>query len=143
MTWTNPLLPATSMVILTAMVWIRLYIERISEMRSSRISAQQLSTSHQSDALLRNTLASDNFKNLFEIPVLFYVLCVALVATHTQAPFFGVGLWLFVGLRAAHSLIHCTYNNVMHRFTVYLLSTVLLFVMWIQFGLALLKTTSI
>lgn len=139
MTWTNPLLPATAMVVLTASVWVRLYLERITEMRASRIPAQRLATLHQSDAILRKTLASDNFKNLFEIPVLFYVLCIALVITHTQTSFLNVGLWLFVVLRTAHSLIHCSYNNVMHRFTVYLLSTLLLFVMWIQFGLTLIE----
>ncbi|MFP5418541.1 MAG: MAPEG family protein [Gammaproteobacteria bacterium] len=137
MIWTHPLVPATAMVALTAVVWVRLFIERIAEMRARRIPAQGLATSHQSDALLRNTLAADNFKNLFEIPVLFYVLCVALAITPTQTAFSGVGLWLFVVLRAAHSLIHCSYNNVMHRFTVYLLSTVLLFAMWVEFGLAL------
>jgi len=140
MTWTNPLVPATAMVVLTATVWVRLFLERFAEMRASGIHAQQLATSQQSDAILRKTLASDNFKNLFEIPVLFYVLCIALVITHTQTPFLNVGLWLFVVLRTAHSLIHCSYNNVMHRFTVYLLSTVLLFALWMQFGLALIST---
>ncbi len=38
------------------------------------------------------------------------------------------------GLRALHSLIHVTYNRVMHRFLVYVSSTVLLFGMWIAFA---------
>ena len=29
--------------------------------------------------------------------------------------------WSFVALRAVHSLIHCSYNRVMHRFVAYLL----------------------
>jgi hypothetical protein len=45
------------------------------------------------------------------------------------------GSWLFVGLRALHSAIHCTYNNVLHRFYVYVTSTVLLFALWTWFGI--------
>ena len=37
---------------------------------------------------------------------------------------------MYVALRYVHSFIHLTYNRVMHRFTVYVLSTVILFVLW-------------
>jgi hypothetical protein len=40
--------------------------------------------------------------------------------------------WGFVILRIAHSAIHCSYNRVMHRFTVYLISCLLLMFMWIR-----------
>jgi len=36
-----------------------------------------------------------------------------------------------------HSAIHCTYNNVMHRFFVYVTSTVLLFGLWAWLGIQL------
>ncbi len=118
------------------MVWVRLYVERIGEMRSRRINPQSISTS--SSQALQHIKASDTFSNLFEVPVLFYVLCISLAVTQTVTPWFIYGAWIFVFLRAAHSYINITYNRVMHRFYAYAASTVLLFVMWAGFGIRLL-----
>ena len=40
-------------------------------------------------------------------------------------------------MRVAHSLIHCTYNKVMHRLAVFLASFGLLVALWIAFFLSL------
>ena len=124
----NPLLlPLLAMVSLTLLVWVRLYTVRIPEMKRSRIDPQRLAGSADK-GLLKDTRASDNFINLFEVPVLFYVLVLASITSGINDPAL-VGLaWAFVALRAAHSAIQCTYNRVMHRFTVYALATVSLFV---------------
>ena len=136
MTSSRILLPCVALVALTAIVWVRLYVDRIGEMRSRRIRAQALATSREAQTLQRVN-AADNFRNLFEVPVLFYALCIALAATGMATTFFVVGAWAYVLLRAVHSFIHITYNRVMHRFTVYVLSTVLLFVMWCAFAVHL------
>ena len=75
----------------------------------------------------------DSEVNLFEVPVLFYVLCIAIAITGGSTPGFVAAAWTYVGLRALHSLIHVTYNHVIHRFLVYVSSTVLLFGMWAVF----------
>lgn len=129
------LLPLVAMVVLTFMVWVRLYVDRISELRSRRISAQDISTSRQMAERLNNTTAADNFKNLFEMPVLFYVFCLTIFVTQTVTAVFVGGSWLYVLLRAAHSVIHCTYNNVLHRFAVYATSSLLLFGLWFMVGI--------
>lgn len=139
MTGLHPLLPAVAMVAVTAVVWVRLYVQRIGEMRRRRITPNQLATSGQAASTLHETSAADNFRNLFEVPVLFYVLCLALYATHLGGPFLLIGCWLFVALRAAHSAIQCTYNTVMHRFYVYFVSTVLLFVLWAWWAVELIR----
>jgi hypothetical protein len=133
----HPLLPAVAMVAVTAVVWVRLYIQRIGEMRRRRIPPGDLATSRQAAGVLKDVSAADNFRNLLEVPVLFYVFCLALYATHRQDALALGGCWLFVVLRAVHSAIHCTYNNVMHRFYVYLISTVLLFALWARLGVEL------
>lgn len=136
-TTTAMLAPCVGMVALTALVWVKLYVDRIREMRRRRIDPQSLATSGARAEILQETAASDNFRNLFEVPVLFYVLCVAVTATGTATPALVAAGWAFVALRALHSLIHVTYNRVMHRFTVYAASTLLLFGMWAAFALAL------
>jgi hypothetical protein len=47
--------------------------------------------------------------------------------------------WAFVALRGLHSIIHCTYNKVLHRFTAYLASSLVLFLMWIRIGIYILS----
>ena len=133
----NVLLPAAAMVALTALVWMRLYVQRIGEMRRRRISPDELATARQAASTLQDVSAADNFRNLFEVPVLFYALCLALYVTHRQGVALLAPCWLFVVLRAVHSAIHCTYNNVMHRFLVYVTSTVLLFGLWAWLGIQL------
>jgi len=129
--------PCVGMVSLTALVWVKLYVDRIGEMRRKRVDPQSLAMSGAKAAILQDTAASDNFRNLFEVPVLFYVLCLAVTATGSATPAFVAAGWAYVALRALHSLIHVTYNRVMHRFAVYAASTLLLFAMWAAFALDL------
>lgn len=126
-------LPCAAMVGLTALVWVKLYWDRIGEMRARRIDAQELATVRAAAGKLERPGAADNFRNLFEVPVLFYLLCVALVLTGGSTSAFVAAAWAYVALRALHSLIHVTYNRVMHRFLAYVASTLLLFGMWIAF----------
>ncbi|MEQ1527387.1 MAG: MAPEG family protein [Gallionella sp.] len=99
-------LPCVALVVLTAMVWIRLYVERIGEMRARRIRPQVLASAREVTQALQNVNAADNFRNLFEVPVLFYVLCISLAVTQLATPLDILAAWSFVALRAAHSLIH-------------------------------------
>jgi hypothetical protein len=69
---------------------------------------------------------SDNFKNLFELPVLFYALALYLFATVQVDAIYVYAGWIFVAFRALHSAVHCTFNRVMLRFYLYLISAVAL-----------------
>ena len=125
-------LPCAAMVGLTAAVWVKLYADRLGEMRRRRIAPQALATAHASSQLERPQ-AAENFRNLFEVPVLFYLLCVALALNGGATPGLVGAAWGYVFLRAVHSLIHVTYNRVTHRFLAYVASTLLLFGMWAVF----------
>ena len=130
---TDPVwLPFAAMVALTAAVWIKMYADRLGEMRARRIDPQALAAAR-ATAELERPQAAENFRNLFEVPVLFYVLCIALVLNGGSTRGFVAAAWAYVGLRALHSLIHVTYNRVTHRFLVYVASTLLLFGMWATF----------
>ena len=132
------LLPVIALVLLTAIVWVRLYVERIRELRRRGIDPQSLATAASAAQTLQSVQAADNFRNLFEVPVLFYALCAVLAFTQSVSPLFVMGAWLYVALRYIHSFIHLTYNRVIHRFTVYVLSTVILFVLWGVLGVQVL-----
>ncbi len=131
---TDPIwLPCGAMVGLTALVWFKLYADRLGEMHARRIDPQQLATVRDGVGKLERTAAADNFRNLLEVPVLFYVLCAALAINGGSTPALVAAAWAYVTLRALHSIIHVTYNRVVHRFLVYVASTLLLFGMWIAF----------
>jgi len=69
---------------------------------------------------------ANNIRNQFQIPVLFFVLVLALFA-HGSVDIFALVLaWAFVGSRVAHSYIHIGSNYVPHRTRFFKLS--LLFV---------------
>ena len=132
-------IPCVALVVLTAIVWVRLYVERIAEMRAKRIKPQALATSREATQTLQHVNAADNFRNLFEVPVLFYVLCVSLAITQLVTPLYLWGAWFYVALRTAQSFIHLTYNRVMHRFVTYAASTLLVYIMWVSFGVSILS----
>ena len=132
-------LPCAAMVGVTALVWVKLYADRLGEMRKRGIAPQAVATAREAAGQLQRTQAAENFRNLFEVPVLFYLLCVALAVSGATTPGFVTAAWGYVALRALHSLIHVTYNRVVHRFLAYVASTVLLFGMWIAFVATLLR----
>jgi hypothetical protein len=131
------LAPVFAMAGITFLVWLRLYMVRIPEMRRRRIHPQSVASSAAKLGAYEDTRASDNFVNLFEMPVLFYVAAFVAILGGAVAPV-SLGLaWAYVALRAVHSLIQCTTNRVMHRFTVYSISSLVLLALWIWLALQL------
>jgi hypothetical protein len=137
------LLPAAAMVLLTAIVWVRMYVVRVGEINEKKLEPQSIRNSVLGAAAFERVEAADNFKNLFEVPVLFYALVACLAAWDHVTPLFVAGAWAFVGLRALHSFIHCTYNVVMHRFYVYAAGTVVIFALWGVFAFRLLAARAV
>ncbi|MGO4549515.1 MAPEG family protein [Lysobacter sp. 2RAF19] len=122
--------PAFALVGLTAVVFVRMYWLRLAELGRGRIDAQAVATSSEMARLLTDTRASDNFRNLFELPVLFYAAVFVAMSTHLVTPISIALAWIFVVLRVLHSAVHCTYNRVMHRFLLYVAGALVLFTWW-------------
>jgi hypothetical protein len=120
-----------ALVVLTFVVGLRMLLVRTREMREKRVHPQAASNSLQMAARLQNVQAADNFRNLCEVPVLFYALVATALALGYTPGWLVAGAWAFVALRIVHSAIHCTYNRVMHRFAVFGASFLLLVVLWV------------
>lgn len=132
-------LPGLAMAALTFVVWWAMYFQRIGQMKRERIHPQAVATSIQAAARLTESNRADNFRNLFELPVLFYfALTVAHLSGQVNAATLALA-WLFVALRVMHSAIHCTYNKVMHRFYAYLAGGLALWALWGVLGYGLLR----
>ena len=85
------------------------------------------------------SIPNRNLMNLLEMPVLFYVACLTLYVTKNVDAMLLVLAWIYFALRAAHSLVHLTYNRVRHRLIVYAASNVVLAMIWIRLFQALTK----
>lgn len=132
------LLPPAALVFLTGLVFVQLYRERIAEIRARRIHPQQVATAKQMQDTMQNVAASDHFRNLFEVPVLFYALCGFLAITQLTNLLLLACAWGYVALRAAHTYVHLTSNQGIRRFQLFFASTIVLYVMWALFALRLL-----
>jgi len=74
-----------------------------------------------------------NLMNLLELPILFYVLCLTLFVAERVTELQVYLAWTYVALRAMHSLVHLTFNNVIVRLTFFALSNLVLMAMWLLF----------
>ncbi|MGB5290677.1 MAG: MAPEG family protein [Lysobacterales bacterium] len=129
------LLPLLAQVALTFIVMTSMYRGRVAEMKSKKIHPQQIKTREKSKHFLTDSApASDNFSNLFELPVLFYTAILLTLILMVQDSILVILAWTFVISRYLHSFIHVTYNRVMHRFYMYLLSSFLLLAYWVRLG---------
>jgi hypothetical protein len=125
------LVPLLALVFLTFLVWVYMYVTRLSEIKRKSIDPQTLNTRAQGQALLTDSPAqADNLKNLFELPVLFYIAVLLALVLMIQDKFLVQLAWSYVALRYVHSVVHCTYNRVMHRFIAYAASSLILMLMW-------------
>ena len=130
-------LPAFAMVALTFIVLAVMFSRRVAQMKRDRIHPQKVATSQQAAALYTDVAPADNFRNLFEMPVLFY-LALVIAALTAQVSSLVLGLaWTYVAARVLHSAIHCSYNKVMHRFRAYALSAFVLLALWCVLGYGL------
>jgi hypothetical protein len=127
--------PMATLIAWTAVAWIALYVQRFSEMRERRIDPQRLFNRKARVDILRRTSAADNFNNLLELPTLFHLaMLVALVVAGDDALLLRMA-WVYVALRVLHSLVHITYNRVVHRFAAYAASTLVLFAIWVRLAM--------
>jgi hypothetical protein len=131
--------PFFTMIFLTLAVWIYMYARRIPFIQKSNLSPQQLTLmefARISPPAVANP--SDNLKNLFEIPTIFYGLVLYLYVTNQVDMVYLVASWVFVTFRVFHSAVHCTINIIVLRFWLYFVSTVAVWFIAIRAALRLL-----
>ena len=123
------LLPLLALVLLTAIVAVWMFRRRVAEVRARGIRVQTLATTAQMGTL-EDTGASDNFRNLFETPLLFFAAALTIYAAALTSLPYVLLAWLYVALRVVHSAIQCTYNKVRHRMRAFIASIFVLWIIW-------------
>ena len=123
--------PFFATIFLTAVVWVYMYVRRIRFITANQFSGAEMAIPGRLAELSPPAVSnpSDNLKNLFEIPVLFYAIALYLVVANQVDAAHVVSAWIFAGFRALHSAVHCTVNVIMLRFVLYFVSCLALFTM--------------
>lgn len=126
--------PFLSMMIITMIVWVYMYIRRGRYMFKNGIRPGALATPEAVNRALPDEVngPSNNLKNMFELPVLFYALCLFLFLTGRVNVVYLYSAYIFVIFRAVHSLVHCTVNIVSLRFFAYVISSAALWFMIVK-----------
>jgi len=77
------------------------------------------------------TRVQRNFLNQFEMPVLFFVVCLAAAQFGKADMVMVYAAWAYVAVRLIHAIVHISVNKVMVRFRLFFLSNLILMFMWV------------
>ena len=125
--------PFLSVMLLTLLVWLYMYSKRIPFLQRGKVNLNELTPgelARMSPPAVANP--SDNLKNLFELPTLFYALALYLFVTNKVDSIYLIAAWIFAGFRVLHSAMHCTVNIVILRFWLYFISATALWFMLVR-----------
>ena len=124
------LYPAFAMMALTFLCMFRLGLMRYAAVRRGEIDPRFFVLFRGYEEPDKLAVASRHVVNLFEAPLLFYVITVMAFVTG-QSGTWVVGLaWAYVALRVFHTYIHLTTNVVLTRFRIFVVSMFVLIALW-------------
>jgi hypothetical protein len=117
--------PVLAQVLLTLVMFIVLGARKAKAIRAGKVNREQ--------AALDNRVwpeyvvkVSNNIANQFEVPMLFYILCVVLFSINAAGTVAIVLAWLFVASRYAHAWVHVGSNYVPVRMRLFMVGCVIL-----------------
>ena len=129
--------PVIALVGLTFAVGVRTYFVRVGAARARRVRIGDFRYGESANVPGEVSLPNRNLMNLLEMPVLFYVACIVAYVTGAADGLALALAWLYVTLRLAHTLVHLTYNNVLHRLAAFAASNVVLLLLWVRLTILL------
>lgn len=129
--------PLMTMVFLTFLVTIRLMIVTTGATfrKDVKYSFFRLFNTPGVETPFSIESARQHYKNMFELPILFYLLCILLIFFNNITSIDVYLAWGFVISRIIHSIIRIPNQNVNYRFTAFSIGFIILLIEWILFGL--------
>ena len=125
------LYPSFVMMALTIFCMVRLGLLRWAAVNRGEVDPRFFSLYRGYEEPEKLAAYSRHVVNLFEAPLLFYVIIMTAFVTG-QSGIWLLGLaWAYVGLRFFHSYVHLTSNVVLIRFRIFVVSMLTLSVLWV------------
>ena len=130
MTVQEVLLPLFAEVILTFLLLFALAPLRTRDFKTGVTQPQNIAL-REPNWSRRTLQIGYSYSNQFELPVLFYVLTILAYFTHRAGVVFVALAWLFVIFRYLQAYVHVTSNKVRVRGSFFILSAVVLAIIWL------------
>lgn len=124
--------PMATMFLLNMIVMFLMLYFRVKAVRTRKVSPRYFKLNKGADIPDHLVALSQNYNNLLELPVLFYIICLAALLINSNIEYFVICAWLYVVLRYSHSFIHITYNHILHRLAAFTASSIVLILMWVK-----------
>lgn len=126
--------PTFALVALITLIWFWLVLARMGHIRRNPPRAEDFASGENALRYFQPVeMPSNNFSNLFEMPVLYFALIPLLLFTDQASQVQVTLAWVYVAMRGLHSFIHIVVRKVVWRATVYWISSGVLIAMWIGF----------
>ena len=129
--------PMLAMFLWTVVVMLRNLQVRVVAVRRGEINTRYFELLKGAEPPEAVQKTGNHFRNLTEMPPLFYIICLAVMFMGRTDVNFIVLAWSYVALRVGHSLIHLTVNKVPPRFFLFAASNIVLLIMWVRLALVL------
>ncbi len=126
--------PLIGLVVLTLLVTIRLLYFAINSILTGKVHIKQFRI-YDGEFPTNFQSARQHYKNMFEMPILFYILCILLIINNNYTQFDVIVAWGFVLFRVLHSLARLPNRDVNLRFGLFTGSFIMLVIGWINFSL--------
>lgn len=125
--------PLGAMALLTFIVLGLIPAARFRAVFAREVTADDFKLGESARVPPHVAVTNRNYMNLLELPMLFYVAGLMYYVAGRVDSTVLVVAWVYVALRAIHSAIHLTYNDVRHRLVAFAVSNVALMAFWILF----------
>ena len=126
------LMPLFALAAWTSVVLLLIPIVRIKAAKSGAVTPADFKLGESANVPPGVSIPNRNYMNLLELPMLFYVVCLLFYITEGGSAVVLVLAWTYFALRVVHSLIHLTYNHVIHRLIAFAASNWVLTALWVM-----------
>lgn len=127
----NVLFPVFAMIGLTLFCISRLGYLRFKAVKRGEVDPRFFTLYRGYEEPDKLAAYSRHVVNLFETPLLFYVICLVAYVSGQSSSILVVGLaWAYFALRVVHSYVHLTSNIVIIRFRLFGVSMLVITVLW-------------
>jgi hypothetical protein len=126
----SPILAAViALAIWTHVMWAWMYVTRIPAITKAGMVLDATAPRGQQMASLPAHVRwkADNYNHLMEQPTVFYAVAIAIAVLGGGTGTNALLAWVYVGLRVVHSVVQATFNKIEVRFSVFTLSSLVLF----------------
>ncbi|HKU37828.1 MAG TPA: MAPEG family protein [Polyangiales bacterium] len=125
--------PMAALVSLTALVWLAMVLVRNLTILHGTTDVRYYKDYASHTPLEWVERPARLFNNLFQAPMLFYVVCLAMLATQRIDAAQLRLAWIYVAARLVHAVIYVGWNYVPYRFAAWIASCIALGVLWFRF----------